>query len=513
METIDKFLVDDSFSITQIEDKIPEQFTIAVAAEEKVVQRLYDTFDWRLFHQKKLLLEQGNNLFLLDLADSRLNQSLKIDRNQILKFWWDFPESNVKKILKDILDVRALMFFIEVEKKGQKFNVLNRDQKTVIRICVEKIYGWDKSKERINFSLVNLKLIRGYDSEFLEFKNIFLKIGINQKIENEFIYALSALKMNPGEYSSKIKLQLEPEMTANAAAKKIFQFLLRTIKQNERGIKADIDTEFLHDFRVAVRRTRSALTQIKHVFQPDVTDRFKKEFSKLGQMTNLMRDLDVYLLNKNNYQKMLSPELRPGLDLLFENLATQRKIEHAKIIAVLSEKDYKELLNEWEIFLNSANQPDSKSEINSDEPILNLAKAFISKRYAKILLAGKKIKAVAPDKALHSLRIQCKKLRYLLEFFSSLFPPEEINQLISQHKNLQQNLGDFNDYSMQQENLREYLAKIDLKQTDAITEAAAIGGLIALLYQRQKETRAQFEKIFENFSNRDNSALYEKLFL
>ena len=41
---------------------------------------------------------------------------------------------------------------------------------------------------------------------------------------------------------------------------------LQTLRINEDGVRKDLDSEFLHDFRVAVRRTRSALSQIKGVF-------------------------------------------------------------------------------------------------------------------------------------------------------------------------------------------------------------------------------------------------------
>ena len=48
-------------------------------------------------------------------------------------------------------------------------------------------------------------------------------------------------------------------MPAGEAAAAILLRLLDTIDANVAGVLADIDTEFLHDLRVSVRRTRSAL--------------------------------------------------------------------------------------------------------------------------------------------------------------------------------------------------------------------------------------------------------------
>jgi CHAD domain-containing protein len=51
-------------------------------------------------------------------------------------------------------------------------------------------------------------------------------------------------------------------MRADVAAKYIYSHLLKAIKDNEQGTIADTDSEFLHDFRVAVRRPRAGLSQL-----------------------------------------------------------------------------------------------------------------------------------------------------------------------------------------------------------------------------------------------------------
>jgi CHAD domain-containing protein len=49
-------------------------------------------------------------------------------------------------------------------------------------------------------------------------------------------------------------------------------------------MEKDLDTEVLHDFRVSIRRTRSALVLMKSVFAQIVTDRFKKDFAFVGKL-------------------------------------------------------------------------------------------------------------------------------------------------------------------------------------------------------------------------------------
>ena len=59
-----------------------------------------------------------------------------------------------------------------------------------------------------------------------------------------------------------------PDGPRGVGARQIHLALLGILVANEPGLRANLDTEFLHDFRVAVRRTRSLLGQIRHVFPP-----------------------------------------------------------------------------------------------------------------------------------------------------------------------------------------------------------------------------------------------------
>ena len=85
-------------------------------------------------------------------------------------------------------------------------------------------------------------------------------------------------------------------MPAAAALATVLTALLDTLEANVNGTVRDIDTEFLHDLRIAVRRTRSALKLAGDVLPGGLAGRFRPEFKWLGDLTTPTRDLDVYLL-------------------------------------------------------------------------------------------------------------------------------------------------------------------------------------------------------------------------
>ncbi len=277
---------------------------------------------------------------------------------------------------------------------------------------------------------------------------------------------------------------------------------------NEEGILKDLDSEFLHDFRVAIRRTRSGLTQIKNVLPPEVTDHFKAEFAHLGSITGPTRDLDVYLLYEENYKSRLPPALQAALHTFFTDLARRRDEEQKKLARALKGSRYKQIINEWRHYL----EKDGTAAANAEMPVIDLARKTIVRRYKKIMKAGMVITPATPDENLHRLRIQGKKLRYSLEFFASLFPKDEKNKIIKQLKQLQNNLGTFNDLSVQQDMLHNYLGGLRPGSRKNFELATAIGGLLTNLYHEQHRVRDDFFSTFNRFSSKKNVALFNKLF-
>jgi CHAD domain-containing protein len=283
------------------------------------------------------------------------------------------------------------------------------------------------------------------------------------------------------------------------------------MKQNEAGLRSNLDSEFLHDFRVAVRRTRSALTQLKGVLPPNAVAHFKTEFSWLGQITGPTRDLDVYLLKMPVYRASLPEHLRADLDPLDEFLERHQKIEHRDLVQLLDTQRYRSLLTEWQDFLEQPLSEDADRPEGAT-PILDLASRRIWRSSRKVLKKGGAIAPGTPAEALHRLRIECKKLRYLLEFFRSLYPEKELLPLINALKRLQDNLGDFNDLEVQQATLKEFAQTMLAEKIGTVKSLMAMGRLVEGLEHRQVEERQIFHKRFARFSNRKNRRRFAILF-
>jgi CHAD domain-containing protein len=357
-----------------------------------------------------------------------------------------------------------------------------------------------------------LKPVRGYDDQAQALALLLQEQGLVATGDDRaYTKIMQAARRAPGDYSSKIALQLEPAMRADEATKTVLRFLLLVMQQNEAGIKKDIDTEFLHDFRVAVRRTRSALSQVKRVFPTAVTERFKADFRAVGRFSNDLRDLDVYLLSETGYRALLPEILADDIGPLFTHLKRKRSQVLKQVRRDLESEQYLRIIQAWQAFLNEPSR-DDPSAPNAGQPIINLAQARLYKIYRRIVKAGHQILENVADEKLHALRIECKKLRYLMEFFASLFPEDEIGQLVKQLKKLQDNLGDFNDLCVQEEYLLRAAAELPAAKAEPQEALLAIGGLISRLDQERQVVKADFAKTFTNFASPENQAHFKRLF-
>jgi len=178
----------------------------------------------------------------------------------------------------------------------------------------------------------------------------------------------------------------------------------------------------------------------------------------------------------------------------------------------LRSKAYRAMLDEWNGLLRETerNPVPVATEDTEDRSTQAVAKKNIRKAWKKVLRHGRAIPAQASDAELHSLRIDCKKLRYLLELFASLFPDKTMATVVRQLKELQENLGMFVDLAVQQQYLAGHIEQMKEKPSDPEL-AAALGGLITTLHCRQQKTRKLFHRTFRHFDNDETETLFNAL--
>lgn len=511
-----EYLIPNGTRVGDIEDSLRVRSRLVEDATHEIRRRFLDSFDWSLYLAGAAVEERiqagGRRLLWHDLRTDATPCEQGIETAP--GFARDLPAGPVRQRLEPVLGVRRLLPLLEVLGSVKTLRLLNDDDKTVVRLRLEENRYRDPTGAREGSLGGRLRLlaVKGYDADLEKAARILSRdLGLEPAATGLLLEALAAVGRRPGDYSSKLDYRLDPDKRADATTKEILLGLLDTLEANIEGTKANLDTEFLHDLRVATRRTRSALTQIKRVFPRDLVDDYKERFAWLQQVTGPVRDLDVYLLDFDGYQASLPAPLRPHLEPLREYLTGHYAKTRQTLVAALESPRFRDLCASWRGFL-TAPVPERTAIPNAMRPIKAVADERIWRMYRRVCKEGRGITAESPSAQMHELRKSCKKLRYLMEFFASLYPSDEVDPLIKHLKVLLDNLGRFQDLAVQAGRLREIAQRMRDAGSAETDTLLGMGVLVGNLFYGQDKARLAFERIFADFDSRDRRAVFQDLF-
>ena len=459
----------------------------------------YDTFEWGIWFGDRLLYQSNGQLRLCErdhdwIGDVR--HVLPMAAKHVPRFEWEFPEGGLRRELKRLLGIRSLTRVARLSIREQAVELLNETQKTVFRFDLTNFFADRESREPF-YRLCHFRPMRGYEAEATKAAEILRTIGAKEIGEGPLAMLLRERGTAPRRYTLRPKFDLAPDLSARETARRIIHRMLAIARENEAGIVDDIDTEFLHDYRICVRKIRSVLSLIKGIYPEEKTEELKAAFAQFCEVTNRLRDLDVYLLARKEYTAMLPAAFRPALEEMFQDFAKERRRALRKVVAHLGSPAYRAAIEAAEdFFAGPSHLPETEV---SQSPVGPLVARRIDKSYKRIVKIERSLGADTPDEAIHQVRIQCKKLRYLVEFFSELLPADETEYIEKQLRRLQNCLGLFNDYSVQQRALMNYW-ELKRKDTGNYDELAlSLGGLVALLNHDQQAERDRFHNTLDEF--------------
>lgn len=433
--------------------KLQQAIDCQQISNEFIIHSFQDSFDWRLYRHDlsaEFVRSQRQSLFILrDLNENKIVAQTPL--RELPQFAADFNDSEAGAILRKTVGIRALLELSTVDYEYSVIELYNKKHEVLARLHFSQ-YEIFKNHLRVEIlkeesrRLKNLLSYLDKEVELIPAKHPLLH------------YALKSQGRKPKDYTGKLRLELDSEQRADQACQQIYRELLNIMKANESGIIHRVDSEFLHDFRVAVRHTQCGLKQMGSVFPESERSRFLDFFNWLGEISNESRDLDVHLLNFEHYKTLLDPEIRNDLNPLHNFLNLRQEQAHRQLSALLKSPEYLTALHDWEKFLKHGPE---KPEASGKKPIKNVAEKRINKTFERCLQQMVLAIETHETSEYHDLRKTCKKLRYLLEFFQSLYPEDFIQALINNLKHCQDILGEAQDNRVYLGHLKQYRQEME----------------------------------------------------
>jgi len=480
----------------------------------------FDTFDWRLY-RAGLFLEyvaahRGGDLVLT--GGSSASQQVTGWRTTRTYLAEELPDGPVANQVAGLIYPRALLPLVTIASRTTVSRLLNADGKTIARLLIERpVIGEAALPPRVAIAEV-----RGYLGQARRAARIIaLTPGVEPAPDAAGAVqpasagpllddALAAIGRRACDYSTKVDAKITAGMPAPKAVAAILLALLDALEANVDGVLRDTDTEFLHDLRVAVRRTRAAIKLLGDALGLSDADhdRFAAEFKWLGDLTTPVRDLDVHLLGFDAMARQL--RAAKGDDLVpFRAFLEERRVREVRLLARgLRSQRFGELMRQWRAALGKIAGRSAKrggQALTAGE----LAVGRTGKAFRKVSRNGAAITPDSPPESLHDLRKRCKELRYALEFFAPLHDKAAYSAVIGDLKKLQDCLGDFQDTEVQIEEIRALAAAmLDAGaafggSTVPAGTLLAMGELTAGLAESQQAARAVFESRFAVFAGPD----------
>jgi CHAD domain-containing protein len=509
-----EYLLPDGLRLGAAREALAAQTGLLEDGSRSRVERVfYDTFDGRLHAAGLALVHADGRLLLMGIDSYGERASAPFEHARDRIFTADLPVGRLRDQVAPLLDVRALTPVARTRSQMLGLRMLNGDDKTIARLIVESCtaQGPGRGLTKLH-SRVHVVPVRGYENAADRLKDqLETKVGLVKAPAPLHDEAVTVAGGIPGGLPATVDLPLRPTQRADAAAVQVLQRLLSTIEVNLPGTLSDVDTEFLHDLRVAVRRTRALQRELGGVFPPEQLAQFREGFRWLQAVTGPTRDLDVYLLDFDRFREVLPGALGADLDPLERVLADERRNAQRKMARTLRSQKALMLLADWSAFIDELVQSPVDDRPDARTPIGDLAGDRIQKVYRQMVKRGRVIEDGTPAEALHDMRKQGKELRYLLEFFAVLYPDDVVRPMVKRLKSLQDVLGRFQDSEVQAGMLLAHREAVGAQENGAAA-LMAMGLLVDRLEREQIAARAEFGKCFASFAASRQRELVEATF-
>lgn len=284
------------------------------------------------------------------------------------------------------------------------------------------------------------------------------------------------------------------------AGRKVFRFHLARMLRHESGTRAGEDIEELHDMRVAARRLRSAFQVFAPYYKTRAIRGYVSGLRRTGRVLGAVRDLDVFMERAQSYLDTLSPGRAHDLDPLLDVWRAQREQAREKMIDYLDGDRYRDFVDAFCLFLETPGAGIKDTNEIPPRPTLvsHVAPQLIYTRWAGVQAFGPLLDG-APISVLHALRIECKRLRYTIEFFREVLGAEA-QQVVAQVVELQDHLGSLNDADVANAMLSDFLFA---PKTSKASERVIAPGVVSYLAAKQGELQiliASFPQAWERFN-------------
>jgi CHAD domain-containing protein len=426
----------------------------------------------------------------------------------------EVPVKRIRKLIDGLIFPRKLLEHIQVRTDRRRYHILSPEG-TEIELAFDassfSVRGLHPKRRTQKLHEMEAEILHGPATALESLaSSLSATFGYPPSTASKFEVAAERFKLALPSKKTPEKLKVRFEDRLDLGVRKILTYHFQRFREQLPGVRQDIDTEFVHQARVATRRMRSALRLFREAIPESTVTYLGEELKWLGGMFGTVRDLDVFLLNVSRFKPQIK-RFPSKKKKAFESwIEKHRRAPLKALREALESSRYKTFERRITQFLEKTLPTRPRAPL-AVKPVREVAPLVITEKFETAIQQGHKVLATPKLKQFHLLRIQMKKLRYAVEFMASAYEGA-LAPFIERTVEIQDCLGELQDTVFTGEFIEFLLDDWKGKLVDPDL-LFILGEVYQLQTQIAGDRRERFGKIWERFSSDETVNLLKEILL
>jgi triphosphatase len=370
-----------------------------------------------------------------------------------------WPPSAARELINEVRDGARLRTLFTINQRREKRTLALGDG--AVAVTLDRVAVFRGARPLTSFSVLEIEATGGSGANLKRLAALVEATGFvvpeprsKEEIARHYVaraaedptHRLPRVPTSPG---------VKADDHLGEAGRKVLRMHLARMLHFEAGARLGEDAEELHKMRVATRRMRAAWRVFDGAYRPKVQRRYVKELRAIAGALGEVRDIDVLLEHLGGHMSQLPAPGREALEPLRSAWRRRREVARKGLIERLDSRQYRQFVDDYLDFTESPGAAEVKTPLGQPSLVRDTAGSRILAAYERVR-AYETIITWADVHTLHALRIEGKRLRYTLEYFSEVLPVNA-RQLIVQVTQMQDHLGLLNDADVAARETRDWL--------------------------------------------------------